>query len=85
MTSLRRRSGGENFESLQPDDIMELINSQEQDRLSGRNLKAKETMNILPHENESKPATVEILKIPNIPGLKSLFCRILKTNMNVDL
>jgi hypothetical protein len=51
MTSLRRRPGGESFESLQPDDITELINSQEQDRLYGGNVKAKVAMNILPHEN----------------------------------
>lgn len=62
MTSLTRRPSGESFESLQPDDITEIINSQEQDRLSGANLKAKEAMNILPHENEGEPAKVEILK-----------------------
>jgi hypothetical protein len=33
MTSLRRRLGDEIFEMLQPDDITELINTQEQDCL----------------------------------------------------
>jgi len=45
-------------------------------------------MNILPHENESEPATVEILKIPNVlkySRLTSLFCRTLKPNMNMNL
>jgi len=45
-------------------------------------------MNILPHENEREPATVEIFKIPNVlkySRLTSLFCRTLKANMNVDL